>query len=309
MTAENVSTQYFHEYFAEWMGIYKLGAVRPVTYRKYVMTSRRLAELAPDLRVCELDKRSYQTIINDYARTHEKQTTLDFHHHLKSAIMDAIDEGMLASDPTRKVIIKGKPPVGEKAKYLSLFELRALLGQLSFADEPDWDWFILLVAKTGLRFSEALALSPQDFDFTRHKIRIVRTWDYKSAAGGFSGTKNPSSTRTISIDPVLSGQFLNLSRDRAEDKLLFVEGRVFNAAVNKRLRALCIKAGVPEISLHCLRHTHASMLIFAGVSIASIAKRLGHSNVTTTQETYLHIIRELESRDNDTIIMHLSALI
>jgi integrase len=71
---------------------------------------------------------------------------------------------------------------------------------------------------------------------------------------------------------------------------------------------LCKKAGVPIISVHCLRHTHASLLIFAGVSIASIAKRLGHSSVSTTQETYLHIIKELESQDNDKIMNHLSLL-
>ncbi len=49
-------------------------------------------------------------------------------------------------------------------------------------------------------------------------------------------------------------------------------------------------------------------MIYAGVSIASIAKRLGHSSVTTTQETYLHIIRELENQDNDKIMQHLSIL-
>jgi len=66
---------------------------------------------------------------------------------------------------------------------------------------------------------------------------------------------------------------------------------------------------VPIVSLHTLRHTHASLLIFAGVSISSIAKRLGHSSVTTTQETYLHIIQELENQDSEKILQHLSMLI
>jgi integrase len=80
-------------------------------------------------------------------------------------------------------------------------------------------------------------------------------------------------------------------------------------AVNDYLADLCKKAEVPIISLHSLQHTHASILIFVGVSIASIAKRLGHSSVTTTQETYLHIIQEMENQDNDKIICHLSELI
>ena len=114
MTAEIKLQQYFHEYFSEWIDIYKQGAVRPVTYQKYTMTLQRLTELAPDLKLCEMSKRSYQTLLNDYAETHERQTSMDFHHHLKAAILDAVDEGLLKSDPTRKVIIKGKIPREKK---------------------------------------------------------------------------------------------------------------------------------------------------------------------------------------------------
>ena len=308
MQANNPDSQNFHEYFAIWIEVYKQGAVRPVTYQKYLMTLQRLTELAPTLKVCELDKRSYQTLLNDYARTHEKQTTMDFHNHLKSAILDAIDEGLLTSDPTRKVIIKGKAPTNKKPKFISQFELRALLKTLNLPDVPNWDWLILLVAKTGLRFSEALALTPNDLDFAQQKIKISKTWNYKNPNGGFAETKNLSSNRTLSIDSKLSKQFSELTKGLAADQPFFVNGRIFNSTVNCRLNALCKKSGMPIISLHSLRHTHASLLIFAGVSIASIAKRLGHSSVTTTQETYLHIIQELESQDNEKIVRHLSTL-
>ncbi len=244
----------------------------------------------------------------EYARTHEKQTTLDFHNHLKSAILDAIDEGILAVDPTRKAIIKGKAPNKKKPKFLSQFELQALLKNLSLSSEPNWDWFILLMAKTGLRFSEALAICPSDFDFVAHKVKITKTWDYKAVNGGFADTKNASSKRTLSVDPKLSRQLSKLTKGLPTDVPIFVHGRVFNSTVNNRLKALCKKAGIPVISLHSLRHTHASLLIYAGVSIASIAKRLGHASVTTTQETYLHIIQELENQDNDKIMRHLASL-
>ena len=57
-----------------------------------------------------------------------------------------------------------------------------------------------------------------------------------------------------------------------------------------------------------LRHTHASLLLFAGVSIASVARRLGHASMTTTQKTYLHIIQELENKDVDLVMRTLSGL-
>lgn len=70
----------------------------------------------------------------------------------------------------------------------------------------------------------------------------------------------------------------------------------------------CNQAKIPVISVHGLRHTHASVLLFAGVSIASVARRLGHSSMTTTQKTYLHIIQELENQDIDLVMRSLSGL-
>ncbi len=101
-----------------------------------------------------------------------------------------------------------------------------MLTNLNSEQEVNWDWF-LLVAKTGMRFSEALALTPRDFNFTHQMLSISKTWNYKDD-GGFLPTKNQSSV------------------------------------------------------IHGLRHTHASLLLFAGVSIASVARRLGHASMTTT---------------------------
>lgn len=92
------------------------------------------------------------------------------------------------------------------------------------------------------------------------------------------------------------------------DKPIFVNGKVYNSTVNEILSRHCKKAQVPVISVHGLRHTHASLLLFAGVSIASVAQRLGHSSMTTTQKTYLHIIQELENKDVDLVMRSLSSL-
>ena len=307
--SKSEESPYFHEYFASRMQVYKLGAVRPITYQKYKITLRRIRELAPTLRVSEINKWKYQSLINAYAETHERQTVMDFHNHCRAALLDAIDDGLLKIDPARKAIIKGKEPAKKRPKFLSLFQLQAMLQGLELGHEPSWDWLILLAAKTGMRFAEILGLTPSDFDFAQNKVKISKTWGYKNFECGFAKTKNESSKRTISIDPRLAQQMQALVASLPEDKPIFVgTKRIFNSTANNRLVALCRRAGVPEISFHCLRHTHASLLIFAGVSIASIAKRLGHSNITTTQETYLHIIQELEDKDNDKVLTHLGEL-
>lgn len=302
------STERFCEYYAKWISVYKEGAIRKVTLDKYLMTQRWLVKLVPELKVCELNRITYQQLLNDYAITHERQTTMDFHHQLKGAILDAVDEGLILRDPTRKAIIKGKTPnTNKKIKYLNQFELHTLLSGLELKSEVNWDWFILLVAKTGLRFSEALALTPKDFDFAHQAVSINKTWNYKGD-GGFQPTKNKSSVRKVQIDWQLVIQFSELIKGLPEDEPIFVKGQVYNSTVNDILSRYCKRANVPVISVHGLRHTHASILLFAGVSIASVARRLGHSSMNTTQKTYLHIIQELENRDVDLVMRSLSGL-
>ncbi|NCC01902.1 MAG: site-specific integrase [Clostridia bacterium] len=297
----------FYEYYARWVTVYKKGAIRKVTMDKYLMTQQWVKKLVPDLRVCEMTRIVYQQLLNDYAQHHERQTTMDFHHQLKGAILDAVDEGLIPRDPTRKAIIKGKTPNPKKIKYLNQFELHTLLTSLDLKGEVNWDWFILLVAKTGMRFSEAVALTPKDFDFSHQTLSISKTWDYKGQSG-FQPTKNKSSIRKIQIDWQTVIQFSELVKGLPENKPIFVTGNVYNSTVNDILARHCKRAKIPVISIHGLRHTHASILLFAGVSIASVARRLGHASMTTTQKTYLHIIQELENQDVDLVMRSLSGL-
>lgn len=222
MLDEMKRTDLFHEYYAQWVRIYKEGAIRKVTLDKYLMTQAWLEKLIPDLKICEITRITYQQLLNDYAKNHERQTTMDFHHQLKGAILDAVDEGLIERDPTRKVIIKGKPPAEKKIKYLNQFELHTLLLTLDLGRDVNWDWFILLVAKTGMRFSEALALTPKDFDFPRQSLSISKTWDYKGD-GGFLPTKNKSSIRKIEIDWQTVVQFSELLRGLPENEPIFVK--------------------------------------------------------------------------------------
>lgn len=120
METNNKNAELFCKYYAKWISVYKEGAIREVTLGKYKMTQKWLEKLAPDLKMSDLNRISYQQLLNDYAATHERQTTMDFHHQLKGAILDAVDEGLIERDPTRKAIIKGKTPSeNKKIKYLN----------------------------------------------------------------------------------------------------------------------------------------------------------------------------------------------
>lgn len=304
------NTLLFHDYYHQWMKLYKEGAVRKITYAKYQQTHKQLRKLVPNLRLCDLNRQVYQELLNLYAETHEKQTVLDFHHQVKSGILDALEEGLLTIDPTRKIVIKGTVTQQHKIKYLNQQELTKLLAQLTLGDELSLDYFFLLIAKTGLRFSKALGITPNDFDLSRLTLSVNKTWDYKSAKGQFTPTKNTASMRKVPIDWQVAMQFAQLIKDLPKNQPIFITPgkKFYNETANDKLARYCKRAGIPEISVHGLRHTHASLLLYAGVSIGSVAQRLGHSNMNTTQRTYLHVIQELENADTDKIMRYLTTL-
>lgn len=300
----------FVDYFDEWVKTYKEGLVADVTLEKYLINGEALRGICPRLFLDEMDRRDYQNIINEYAKTREKVTVMNFHHQIKGCLKDAFHDGIIDKDPTYRAVMKGVEPRKKKRKYLHGDELKKLINVLDLKQEINIDWFILVVAKTGLRFAEALALTPGDFDFKSQTLRVDKSIDYKSSKMEFTRTKNPSSIREIAIDWQLVGQFAPLIKELPTDKPIFVEDgkRVFNSTYNKYLKRKCKEADVTVITFHALRHTHASVLLAAGVSLHSIAERLGHSDVTTTQETYTHIIKELEQQDDQKMIGALMAL-
>ena len=303
----NDGNELFYKYFEKWIKVYKEGAVRNSTIKKYFLSLEWLKRIAPDLKLKDINRITYQEILNRYADNHERQSTMDFHHQIKSAIMDAVDEGFILKDPTRKAIIKGKTPRDKKEKYLNQFELQKLMADLNLENEINFDWLIYLIAKTGLRFSEALALTPKDFDFPHQVLNIDKTWNYKEQ-GGFEPTKNKTSERKVQLDWQTVIKFSELIKNIDENVPIFAYKKIYNSTINDILRRHCEKTNIPIISIHGLRHTHASILLYAGVSIASVAHRLGHASMTTTQKVYLHIIKELENTDIDKIMRAMTTL-
>lgn len=298
-----------HEYFEEWRQTYKIGTVRDVTMQKYIMAHKWIKKLAPDLELEDLNRITYQKLINDYGKTHEKQTVMDFHHLVRSSIVDAVDDGIIERDPTRKTVIKGKAPGKKKKKFLNKEQLKALLDSLELGDVPDRNYMVLIMAKTGVRFAELLGLTPEDFDFKNMQIRINKTWDYKNDTG-FAPTKNASSVRKVQMDWKLAVQIQNLIKNLPEEEPIFIEKgkKIYNSTINDFLERKCKKLCIPVITAHGLRHTHASVLLYSGVSVAGVAKRLGHSNMSTTQKVYLHIIEELDAKDNNIAMSSLSMM-
>lgn len=105
-----------------------------------------------------------------------------------------------------------------------------------------------------------------------------------------------------------SNTIFRVDKNIDADKPIFINTKIYNSTINDILKRHCLNVEVPVITIHGLRHTHASILLYAGVSIASVAHRLGHASMSTTQKIYLHIIQELENTDIDKIMRALTSL-
>ena len=114
--------------------------------------------------------------------------------------MDLFHEGQIERDPTYKAVIKGKTPAPKKNKWLNVDEAKRLVNSLNFSQEINMDWFVVIALKTGLRFSELLALTPNDFDFRSNTLNVNKTWSYKTSNGCFDLTKFQS-THSCRVRP------------------------------------------------------------------------------------------------------------
>ncbi|GHN31109.1 integrase [Lactobacillus delbrueckii] len=301
----------FCEYFEKWIETYKAHEVRPVTLDKWYRALKEVQEIAGDMVLQKMTRADVQEIVNEYGKTHAMLTVNDFTRYLFAPLKDAFHDQLINIDITYRV----RPTSQVKAKPRTKFLERSDADKLCEALENDnsvlGDLCILLL-KTGLRYSEALGLTTQDIDFDARQISVNKTFNYKRTAGEdtFMPTKNRSSVRTIKVDILTLRLLKDLIKSVPENQSIFVyqfvneqnratrkSNNICNSTVNNYLARICKQAGIPYISCHGLRHTHASLLIAGGASIQFVSERLGHANTTTTERVYIHLLDDKRKED------------
>lgn len=306
------NTLTLQQYFKTWLKTYKEPVVAQATYMKYLNTLKQIGKYFGKISISQITATSYQQALNEYAKTHSKLTVSCFHKQIHACLLDAVDEQLIEIDPARKAIIFGRKYEKEKVKCLNYDEWKVLIAATYNSDNIR-DQIIYLSAVTGLRYSEVLGLTWDNIDFRNNKLAVDKTWDYKYHKG-FIATKNESSKRQIDIDDntvaMLSRLYVQRGdADKNTNNLIFyyTEGKqLYSANTNRFLSQLCDSIGIRRISFHSLRHTHASILLYQGVSLMAVSRRLGHSNTATTQNIYIHIIKEMENKEKNLIIQVLN---
>ncbi|WP_262417881.1 site-specific integrase [Bacillus sp. YC2] len=254
--------------------------------------------------LCILEMYGY-FFLNEFGAEHAKETVRKLNTHIRACVQEAIEEGIIQFDFIRKAKLTGsvesKRP---EEKHLNYVESQKLLNELYVRKDQSIGYYLLILALTsGMRFAEMVGLTPEDFNFDLNEITINKTWDYKKGKG-FAKTKNASSYRTIKMDSNTMDLFKKLFAEMPDNihNLVFYSPRsskkvITNEFVNKILKKTLTDLKIETISIHRLRHTYASVLLYKKISIYYVSERLGHAKIDTTLDYYSHVIKELREED------------
>ena len=170
-----------------------------------------------------------------------------------------------------------------------------------------------LLALSGLRVGEAIALARDDVDLKERCIHVTKTYDPGNRIA--TTTKTSTSSRDVYMQDELFDvcQRINIYMLRQRirygygESTLFFQGTnggyICYASYNKYLRENAQRLLGRPITVHTLRHTHASLLMENGIDIDTISRRLGHENSKITREIYLHVTEKLREKDNQQIAL------
>ena len=173
---------------------------------------------------------------------------------------------------------------------------------------------ILLMLTMGLRVGEACGLRWEDIDFKNNTISINQGLIYTKSTGvAFKEPKTKGSIRTLSAPPELMSKLKKLKTKHNEYKLLNILESDNLVCLNIHLKPYipsvlartwsrwCIRENIRHISLHDLRHTHATILVLSGTDFKTISDRLGHTDIKITLNRYSHVLKEMDKKASDNI--------
>ena len=234
---------------------------------------------------------------------------------VKNTLDYALRLGMIESNPMLYVIKpKKQTTISDKhGNYYNKDELKKFLDVAKNTNLKKYALFRLL-AYSGMRIGECLALTWHDLDYKNNTIAINKTLARTNNGIKIQTPKTKASNRVISLDnetiQVLKmwqleqrKQLLKVGINAMDSKqLIFSNGKnsfIIVPTVRLAIKQIAKKAGIHSITTHGFRHTHATLLFASGLDIKQVQARLGHSNVQTTLNIYTHAMKDKQDKIGD----------
>jgi integrase len=229
------------------------------------------------------------------------------HRVVHKMLAEAKVWGIIRNNPAELA----KPPKTPDRETMMLQPVQAALFLERLRGKPLYMLASLALA-TGMRRNEMLCLSWQHIDLEAGQLKVEQALEQTTAYGiRTKGPKTKHGRRTISLPSHLVTELRQHWREQQEQRLAMGLGKAPDIApvsatiaggymnqgtVTCRWGDQMAAIGMPEVTLHSLRHTHASMLISAGVDILTVSRRLGHASPRMTLEIYGHLIHGGDDR-------------
>lgn len=300
--------QTFKEVYDLWLETYKR-TVKESTLNKRVYNSEVVLQHFGNTTIKKITRIDCQQFINRLAdKGYTKgyiscKTTV-----LKLVLKYAFDNDIITKNPSINLDLP-KTKQNKEIKYYNKEELIKFLDIVKKNYNKQHYLIFSLLAHTGARISEILALSWSDIDFNKNEISINKTLadglNYKVVV---QTPKSQASIRTIDVDPELIQELRRFKLEQAEQILKQGKqnkGIVFpnenyskyvrRETIRNKLKFICKEHNLKYINPHGFRHTHCSLLFEAGVPIQVVQERLGHSNIKTTMDIYNHVTEKLKA--------------
>ena len=311
----------FSEFTEIWKRDYGSKELAPTTYKRYCrMLETRLlpyfghfyinkirpTDIMKFYDLLEKDTQLVRKSGNNGAKTKKPlsgKTILEHHRLLRAMLHKAVYWQLIVANPAERV----QAPKARKPKRKSYDDeqTKILLENLEklSVEETKYKVAIILTVFTGVRLGELMGLEWQDVDFKNGIISINRSSQYLSDMGVFTKTpKTESSIREIAIPEFIISLLEEYKLWYEEQKSIYGElwtnsDRLFVQADGKPMHPSSISKwfvryvstiGLPVINFHGLRHTNASLLVAQNVDIAVVSARLGHAQISTTLDFYVH---------------------
>lgn len=295
----------FSDYFLNWVETYKRPVIRESTYIRYKSWIHTVEVVFKTLTLDELSNYKIQQIINDYGKTHTLKATQGFLVAVRGSLKDALLDGNLEKDVFSRVKATSSHEVIRSENYLSAAEFirlqKYLYDNVDNSTENQYILISLIALETGARLGEIQAIRTNDI-IGDGKLTINES--YSANSHQYTLPKTKSSIRQITISSELEQAIQIYISKNSIDDLLFIPQ--YRANISRRLETILKHAKVHQIRFHGLRHSHVSYLLYKGIDISYISKRVGHSNTTITLEVYSHLLKEKEQAQDALVLDVLS---
>ncbi|MFM1538412.1 tyrosine-type recombinase/integrase [Helcococcus bovis] len=300
----------FIDVYQEWFEVYKLTVKESTLYDVEGKIKKHILPAFKDVYLDTISLKVTQKWLNELSD--ELHSFSQYFGYFNAILQFAVSREYISENPCLKVF-KPKKEKSKKTKIWTIDELKIFLENMK---EYDYKWYAYfrLLAFSGMRKSEGLALNWSDIDFKNNEITIsksLKTYDQKLICGD---TKT-GNIRTIPMD----NNTIEILKKWRKLQFQFF-GRldiIFNNGQGGytqtttpaySFKTVSKKSNLPIVKIHSLRHLHASMLIHSNKSensIPAMAHRLGH-NIDTMLKIYTHLIEKDKKTILDNLIESIS---